>query len=155
MRLDQRTSGCLTLFAAMPASFPTSVAEFIEFHYRPELGILTGRWLRPVSARELQQSYEALGAARPTRYWLLDLHRRGPASEDDTHWVLTEFVPGLAAKLGGRVYLAFLVTAGQLSPEAQATGSPMVLDETAHVRLFTEETTALAWLNGRQHHDSA
>lgn len=133
---------------------PPAVAGFLAFHYRPELGTLLGRWLRPVSPRELQQGYVALAAAHGTRYWLLDLRARGPASEDDTHWVLTEFVPGLAEQLGRRVYLAFLVAPGQLSPEEQQLGSPMVLDERAHVRLFADEVPAQTWLSGRQHHDS-
>lgn len=136
-------------------SVPAAVAGFIEFHYRPELGTLVGRWLRPVSPPELQQGYAALAAAHTSRFWLLDLRSRGPASEDDTHWVLTEFVPRLAEQLGRRVYLAFLVPPGQLSAEEQRLGSPMVLDELAHVRLFAAEGPAQAWLSGRQHHDSA
>lgn len=136
-------------------SVPANVAGFLEFHYRPELGTLAGRWLRPVSPEELQQGYVALAAAHTTRYWLLDLRGRGPASEDDTHWVLTEFVPGLAGQRGRRVYLAFLVGPGQLSADEQQLGSPMVLDELAHVRLFADEAPAQAWLSGRQHHDSA
>ncbi|GAB3300968.1 hypothetical protein [Hymenobacter tenuis] len=142
----------------MPSSASNSAPDYVEFRHRDELGVLTGRWLRPVTAAELTHSYQAaLSAALPTRtrYWLLDLRGRGPASEDDTHWVLTEFVPTLSAQLGGRAYLAFVVAASQLGPEEQETGSPMVLDETAHVRLFAAEEPALRWLNGRQHHDSA
>ncbi|RSK49296.1 hypothetical protein [Hymenobacter rigui] len=129
--------------------------DLLTMQYRPELGVMDVRWLRPVAARELQQSYSmALEAAPATRYWLLDLRQRGPASEDDTHWVLTQFVPDLAARTRGRVYLAFLVAASQLSPEEQEAGSPMVLTDQAHVRLFAAEEPALHWLAGRQHHES-
>ncbi|MBX0292837.1 hypothetical protein K3G63_20505 [Hymenobacter sp. HSC-4F20] len=138
---------------------PTSASapDFVSLQHRDELGILVIRWQRPVSAAELQQSYAAaLAAARPTRtrYWLVDLRSRGPASEDDTHWVLTQFVPTLATRLRGPVYLAFLVPAGQLTPEEQEAGAPMVLTDTAHVRLFATEASALYWLSRRQHHDS-
>ncbi|GAB2789820.1 hypothetical protein HNQ93_003257 [Hymenobacter luteus] len=142
----------------MPASVSASAPDFVEFHRRDELGVLVVRWPRPVSPLELQQSYTAaLAAARPTRtrFWLVDLRHRGPASEDDTQWVLSEFVPQAFKQLKGRVYWAFLVPAAQLSPEEQQTGSPMVMHDMAHVRLFGTEEGALHWLAGRQHHDSA
>ncbi|GGG46748.1 hypothetical protein [Hymenobacter glacieicola] len=142
----------------MPSAPPPTAADYVEFHRRDELGVLIIRWTRPVSAAELQQSYEAaLTLARPasTRYWLADSRGRGPASEDDTHWVLTQFMPRVAAVLHGRVYLAFLVSAAQLSPEEQQTGSPMVFSDLAHVRLFATEEAAIHWLHSRQHLDSA
>ncbi|RPD46418.1 hypothetical protein DNI29_15600 [Hymenobacter sediminis] len=141
----------------MPASVPAPTPEFLEFQRRDEQGVLVVRWTRPVSPLELQQSYAATLAqaqATRTRFWLVDLRGRGSASEDDTHWVLSEFVPQAFKKLKGRVYWAFLVPAGQLGPEEQQAGSPMVMNEMAHVRLFGTEEGALHWLTGRQHHDS-
>lgn len=151
----------VAVFSLAPISMPVSpvsaaVAEYLAIEARPARGFLIARWLRPVTAQELQRGYAAaLHVARDKRYWLLDLRGRGPASEDDTHWVLTQFVPQLAPQLGGRTYLAFLVAATQLSPEQQENGFPMVLDDRAHVRLFAAEEPALRWLLGRQHHDSA
>ncbi|UPL49475.1 hypothetical protein [Hymenobacter sublimis] len=142
----------------MPPSQPPTTLDFVEFRRPDELGVLIIRWTRPVSAAELQQSYEAaLTVARPAavRYWLADSRGRGPASEDDTHWVLTQFIPRVATSLRGRIYLAFLVSAAQLSPEEQQTGSPMVLSDLAHVRLFATEEAALHWLHSRQHLHSA
>lgn len=142
----------------MPTPTPLSSPDFVELSRRDELGILVGRWRRPVSAPELQQSYEAaLQAARPTRtrYWLLDLRGRGPASEDDTHWVLTQFLPRLAKQVKGRAYLAFVVGPGQLSAEEQEAGLPMVMNDLAQVRLFATDEPALQWLAARQHHESA
>ncbi|WP_426490212.1 hypothetical protein [Hymenobacter sp. 102] len=138
----------------LPHSAP-ALPAFLSFQIQPELHITIVRWLRPVSAAELVQGYEALlHQPQAGRYWLVDLRRRGPASEDDTHWVLTQFVDGLVNQTRQRVYLAFLVAAGQLSEEQQESGSPMVQDEQAHVRLFSEEAPALHWLAGRQQHHS-
>lgn len=140
----------------MPSSSSTTLPDFLHLQPHRELGLQAARWLRPVAAHELQQGYEAILATEPnTRYWLFDLRQRGPASEDDTHWVLTYFVTRMATQLKGRVYLAFLVSAGHLTAEEQQTGSVMLMDERAQVRLFADETPALHWLTNRQHHDSA
>ncbi|WBO84584.1 hypothetical protein [Hymenobacter yonginensis] len=136
---------------------PTLLADFAELSFRPDLQILLGRWLRPISTAELQQSYEALlTAAVPPkcRFWLLDLRRRGISSEDDTLWTLETFLPLLAPRLGGRVYLAFLVSPGHLSAIDQESGAPMVTNAQCHVRLFTDEGLATAWLGRRRQHES-
>jgi hypothetical protein len=136
---------------------PLYLADFAELTFRNDLQIVLGRWLRPVSSTELQQSYEALLAtANPhrCRFWLLDLRRRGISSEDDTLWTLETFLPQLPPRLGGRVYLAFLVAPGHLSAIDQETGAPMVSNAQCHVRLFTDEGLATAWLGRRRHHES-
>lgn len=139
----------------MPASIP--LADFAELTFRPDLQVLFARWLRPVSSPELQQSYEALlAAATPhqCRFWLLDLRRRGISSEDDTLWTLEDFLPRLPPRLGGRVYLAFLVSPSHLSAIDQESGAPMVTNAQCHVRLFTDEGLAAAWLTRRRQHES-
>ncbi|MET4108900.1 hypothetical protein [Hymenobacter sp. UYP22] len=134
----------------------SALPSFLSLQVRPELAVAIIRWLRPVSAAELQQGYhQLLQHAQTGYYWLVDLRQRGPASEDDTHWVLTQFIGCLARQTGQRVYLAFLVTAGQLNAEEQQSGSPMVQNEQAHVRLFGEEAPALHWLASRRQHHSA
>lgn len=138
-----------------PLLFMPDFPPFLAVQIRPELDVTIIRWLRPVSAAELVQGYEALlHQRRIGSYWLVDVRQRGPASEDDTHWVLTQFVGSLAQQTDQRVYLAFLVGAGQLNAEQQASGSPMVQDEQAHVRLFSDEPPALQWLAGRRQHHS-
>lgn len=133
------------------SAFPS----FLAVQLRPELDVTIVRWLRPVSAAELMQGYEALlQQPRAGDYWLVDVRQRGPASEDDTHWVLTQFVSSLAQQTSQRVYLAFLVATGQLNAEQQVSGSPMVQNEQAHVRLFSDEAPALHWLAGRRQHHS-
>ncbi|MCA8832140.1 hypothetical protein [Hymenobacter pini] len=134
------------------SAFPS----FLSVQVRPELDITVIRWLRPVSAAELMQGYETLlQHTRTGCYWLVDVRQRGPASEDDTHWVLTQFVSSLAQHTGQRIYLAFVVAASQLSADQQHSGSPMVQSAQAHVRLFSDEVPALHWLAGRRQHHSA
>jgi hypothetical protein len=142
----------------MSDSTPFSAPDSVELLYRPELQILMARWLRPVAAPELVHGYEATllkAKQHRARYWLLDVRGRGPASEDDTEWVLTEFFPRLHQQLGGRVYVCFLLAASQLSAAEQEDGAPLVSNEQYHVRLFTAETPAMAWLSRRQDYESA
>ncbi|UYZ61797.1 hypothetical protein [Hymenobacter weizhouensis] len=132
-------------------------ASVVEFHFRDDARVLLGRWLRPVHGPELRHSYKAmLAAARPhqARYWLLDLRTRGTASEDDTHWVLTEFLPRLAPRLGERVYVAFVLPPAQVGMLDPENGADMALHADYHVRLFLDEAQALRWLALRQHHNS-
>ncbi|SHI30075.1 hypothetical protein SAMN02745146_0437 [Hymenobacter daecheongensis DSM 21074] len=139
----------------MPA-LTLPVADFMELTFRPDAGTLLGRWHRPVSEPEVQQGYEATLAAATahrSRYWLLDLRRRGPISEDSTHWVLEAFLPRLASLLGGRVYVAFLMSPGHLSAVDQENGAPLVASAACHVRLFTDEGNATEWLLRRQRHE--
>ncbi|GAA4001133.1 hypothetical protein GCM10022408_10400 [Hymenobacter fastidiosus] len=141
----------------MPTS-PTSATDFMELTFRPDVGTLLGRWLRPASEPEIRQGYEATLSAATThrsRYWLLDLRRRGPISEDCTHWVLEAFLPRLGPLLGGRTYIAFLMSPGHLSAVDQENGAPLVSSAACHVRLFSDEGNAAEWLLRRQRHDGA
>lgn len=139
----------------MPTS--TFAADFLELTYRDDLDVLLSRWQRSVSAIELRQGYDVLltTASRPRcRFWLLDLRRRGTATEDDTAWVLETFLPRLAPALGGRVYLAFLLSPAHLAAVDQENGAPLVSNAQCHARLFTDEGQALAWLQRRRQHES-
>ncbi|GAA3952868.1 hypothetical protein [Hymenobacter algoricola] len=139
----------------MPAA-PTLIADIMELAFRSDVGTLLGRWLRPSTTAEVQQGYEAtlrFASTYRSRYWLLDLRRRGPVSEDGTHWVLESFLPRLAPLLGGRVYVAFLMSPGHLSAIDQENGAPLVSNARCHVRLFSDESNAAEWLQRRQRHD--
>lgn len=141
----------------MPRSALFPPPDSVELRYRPDLQILQARWLRPIPAPELQRGYEAaLATAVEHRayFWLLDVRARGTASEDDTQWVLAEFLPRLPVQLGRRVYVAFLLAATNLSEVEQTDGAPLVSNEQYHVRLFTAEAPALAWLGRRQDFES-
>jgi len=136
---------------------PAPLADLVELTYRNDLNVLLARWLRPLSSPELWQSYEALldtAALHQCRFWLLDLRRRGISTEDDTQWVLETFLPRLAPRLGGRVYLAFLVAPPHLASVDQENGAPLVSNAQCHVRLFTDEGLATAWLGRRRQHES-
>lgn len=141
----------------MPVPTVTAVADFVELTLREDLGTLLGRWLREVSPAEVQQGYEAtlrVAAPQKVRYWLLDLRRRGTISEDSTQWVLSTFLPRLTPLLGGRVYLAFLMSPAHLSNVDQENGAPLVSNADCHVRLFSDEGQATDWLARRRAHET-
>ncbi|TGE20304.1 hypothetical protein E5K00_20060 [Hymenobacter aquaticus] len=135
----------------------TTVADFVELTLREDLGTLLGRWLRQVSGEEVRQGYEAtlrVAAPQRVRYWLLDLRRRGTITEESTEWVLSAFLPRLANLLGGRVYLAFLMSPAHLSNVDQENGAPLVSSADCHVRLFSDEGAAAEWLARRRAHET-
>lgn len=134
----------------------SAVAEFIDLSFRPDLGLLFGRWLRAATDEEVHQGYEAvLAVAAPhgARYWLLDLRRRGPGSQAATRWVLDAFLPRLAAGLQRRYYLAYLLSPAHLAQvrEAPPTASPGPYA----VEVFTDECAALQWLRRCQQEEQA
>lgn len=141
----------------MPTATVTTVADFVELTLREDLGTLLGRWLRQVSTDEVRQGYEAtlrVASSQRVRYWLLDLRRRGTIGEDSTQWVLTTFLPRLTPLLGGRVYLAFLMSPAHLSNVDQENGAPLVSNADCHVRLFSDEGLATDWLARRRAHEN-
>lgn len=139
-------------------------------HYAPAAGdsaeltiahdknLLRGTWLRPVGSLDLRRGYEdLLTAARrqSARFWLVDVRQRGVSSEDDTLWVLDEFLPRLAPALGGPVFLAFLMPSAQLATAGEEDGELMVSTPQYHVRLFGREKAATAWLARRRQLETA
>ncbi|SNS03140.1 hypothetical protein [Hymenobacter mucosus] len=137
---------------------PTPAPDYLTLHHRDDLGVLLVRWQRPLSGLEVQAGYEAIAThavACRSRYWLLDYRGRSVPTEDDTDWFLTQFIPPLAGRLGGRVYLAFLMAPSHLSAIDQEDGVPLASDTHCHLRMFTEEGLAIAWLARRQHYESA
>ncbi|MBC6991351.1 hypothetical protein [Hymenobacter sp. BT491] len=129
-----------------------TATNFVELTFRADLDTLLGRWLRAVTHSELQVGYEATMAAalyNKARCWLLDVRRRGPIPEESTHWVIEAFLPRLVVALGGRVYMAFLVSPAHLnSLEQEQQLISHRSDAYCEVQLFTEEGPATQWLAG-------
>lgn len=124
--------------------------NFVELSFRADLDTLLGRWLREVTPSELQEGYEATMAAalfHKSRCWLLDVRRRGPITNESTHWVLEAFLPRLVMVLGGRVYMALLVSPSHLHClQQEQHGIEHLSDAYCEVQLFTEEGPATLWL---------
>jgi hypothetical protein len=126
-----------------PDQFST---DFLQVTHRPDLGHLTGRWLRSVSEAELHAGYSALRRAalhHGCGHWLIDARRRTNRSLNGPEWVTTQFLPEVQRALGGPLRVCFLVLPDYLSglpATAAAPGSPVQFAR------FVDEGAANAWL---------
>lgn len=125
---------------------------FLHVAHRPDLGQLTGRWLRSVAEAELHQGYAALRQAalhHACGHWLIDSRRRTNRSLNGPEWVTTQFLPEVQRALGTPLCVCFLVLPGYLSSLpisalAAASGSSVQFAR------FVDEGAANAWLAERQ-----
>ncbi|MCC2545644.1 hypothetical protein LJY25_04245 [Hymenobacter sp. BT175] len=130
----------------------TRFSDFLELSHRPDLGVMFVRWMRPVTSQELQQGYLKLleeSAAVQCRAWLLDARRRRNTDGASQRWMLTELLPMAVTRLGGRVYLAFLLAPVHLRDAASDDVFPpaeFFIDKPYAAERFTDEGPALAWL---------
>lgn len=129
-----------------PAQFST---DSLQVAYRPDLGHLTGRWLRSVTEAELHAGYSALRQAalhHRCGHWLIDTRRRTNRSLDGPEWVTSRFLPEVQQALGGPLRVCFLVLPDYLaSLPAQAT-LPAALGSPVQFARFVDEGAANAWL---------
>ena len=123
--------------------------------YRPDLDILTVRWLTDEQAATTAGDYESLlllPEARRTANWLFDVRRRPYTNAASAHWVVTDWLPRAAALCPAPLRLAYLVApvrAAELEGDtpigaevrpATLPGHPYLL------RAFTDEGAAVRWL---------
>ena len=126
--------------------------DFLQVAYRPDLGQLTGRWLRSVTEPELQEGYEALHRAalhHQCGYWLIDSRRRTNRSINGPEWVTTQFLPKVQRELGTSLCVCFLVLPDYLLslPSNSQEVAPSSLVQFAR---FLDEGAANAWLSAQQ-----
>ncbi len=128
-----------------PTHFST---DFLQVAYRPDLGHLTGRWLRSVSEAELHAGYGALRQAalhHGCGHWLIDSRRRTSRSFNGPEWVTTQFLPQVQQALGQPLLVCFLVLPGYLATLRDA-GQDMAPDSPVQFARFVDEGAANAWL---------
>ncbi|TDN39465.1 hypothetical protein E4631_14510 [Hymenobacter sp. UV11] len=130
-----------------PTQFST---DFLQIAYRPDLGHLTGRWLRSVAEAELHTGYAALRQAalhHGCGHWLIDSRRRTNRSLNGPEWVTTQFLPQVQQALGQPLRVCFLVLPGYLAslPNAAQVAAP---DSPVQFARFVDEGAANAWLAG-------
>jgi hypothetical protein len=139
----------------MPGS--SSAPPLLELTLRPDLGILLGRWqYQPAEPATLLPCYQELAdmaVAAHCRFWLQDLRRRATTDPHTKRWLLEEYYPGVARRLGQRLYVAYLfspalhrqiVEAPDYAPPEAYTGLPHALG------FFGEEGAAIQWLQAHQ-----
>ncbi|AIZ63913.1 hypothetical protein PK28_09860 [Hymenobacter sp. DG25B] len=140
----------------MPATTPVSgfSSDYLTIDYRPDLHLLTLRWLRDVTFSELQAGFQAAHAAARTAgatRWLIDVRRRLEMDAVPSTWVANQLLPVVAAELPGTLQVAYLLAparheAIQTVPnlknavlQAQAPSQPYRL------QVFIDEGEAVRW----------
>jgi len=128
-----------------PEPFST---DFLQVAYRPDLGHLTGRWLRSVTEAELHAGYAALRQAALQHrcgYWLIDSRRRTNRSLNGPEWVTTDFLPQVQQELSQPLRVCFLVLPGYLATLPADAQAAMPASPVQFAR-FVDEGMANAWL---------
>jgi len=113
--------------------------------YRPDLGHLTGRWLRSVSEAELHEGYAALRRAAlhyACGRWLVDARRRVTRSLSGPEWVTSRFLPEMQQALGQPLRVCFLVLPDYLAGLAVQAH----LSGPVQYSRFVDEGAANTWL---------
>jgi len=121
---------------------------FLTIAYRPDLGLLMGRWLASTAEDELQAGYRALHQAAlhyGCGHWLLDARRRACHCPRSAEWVTTHYLPRVQQALGAPLRVGLLVLPDYLAslPQAYAgcpPGSPVQFAR------FVDEGAANTWL---------
>ena len=150
----------MVLVTGRPCTMPLlrSVSDYLTISYQSDTGVLTGRFLRPVSEAENQQAYHDLLAAAQqhnrARYWLLDIRRRHRSGPLTLAWLLRDFYPLLVRELGPPVRLVYFMAPG-LRQEFQTDGTvpePSTYDphEPFRMNQCITEGEAIGWLLAEQ-----
>ena len=90
---------------------------FLQVAYRPDSGLLIGRWLCSITEEQLREGYETMRLAalqHECHYWLMDARRRTDRRLNGPEWVVTTFLPRLQQEMGGPLCVAFLVLPNHL-----------------------------------------
>ena len=131
-------------------------ASSLAIHYRPDLGLLTARWMADSDLPTLQAEYEAIldtGRHHRSTRWLLDVRRREVPTMEAAAWVAGHWLPLAAAAVApSHLQLAYLISplraeTLRTDPALQATAE-QALQATApyDLRLFGDEGEAVRWL---------
>lgn len=131
---------------------PISVTDYLSLQHRPDLGLVTARWTRPVGSAELRAGYQEIlryaGGCDACRRWLIDARRRVEVDARDVHWLTEVFYPTLRRQLNGHVYLAFLIGPHQADDVQDESLPPLPYThgDNCSVNQFTDEGEAVRWL---------
>lgn len=128
----------------------------LDLALRPDLNILVGRWGYQPEPSALAAAYEHLTTAaqdNDCRFWLQDIRRRTLNDPATTQWLLTEYFPGMAQRLGGRLYVAYLVGPAlhhHILAEPGFQPATAYADRPFTIDFFGDEGLATQWLAAQQ-----
>lgn len=126
-------------------------AELLQLTYRTDLNLLVGRWTRQPAAALLPAAYAQLSRealASNCGYWLQDIRHRVVNDPGTTDWLLTDYFPDMARRLG-RLRVAYLTSPPLLDHIiTRPTFKPTeyYADKPYQVHFFGDEGAAVAWL---------
>ncbi|OGX90289.1 hypothetical protein [Hymenobacter coccineus] len=141
-------------------SIPDSQA-LLDIVHRADLGILVGRWGYQPDPAALPAAYERLTAhahAADCRYWLQDIRRRTANDPATTAWLLSEYFPAMALRLGPQLCVAYLTSPALHQAIREGPGFADVGDYEGRpfaVAFFGDEGAAVAWLYAQQQSQDA
>ncbi len=130
----------------------STLPELLHLTYRPDLEVLIGRWGYQAEEAKLPTAYAHLEAAaldHGARRWLQDIRRRSLNYPETSRWLLEEFFPAMARRLGGQLRVAYLVSPAlqvhiysepNFVPVEAYAGRPFA------VGFFGDEGAAIEWL---------
>ena len=127
----------------------------LELIYRSDLNVLVGRWGYQPAPRELPAAYQQVqekALEHNCRCWLQDIRRRSLNDPATARWLLRDFFPEMARRLGGRLYVAYLV--GPALQDAIVNRPDYIPAEASDdqpfaVSFFGNEAEAMQWLQAR------
>lgn len=134
----------------------TTINDYLTLTHRPDLGIVTARWTRPVTSVELRAGYQELlryaSSCDTCRRWLIDARRRTQVDARDVHWLAETFYPALRHHLHAHAYLAFLIAPYQLNDVQDDTLPPLphTYGDNCSINQFVDEAEAVRWLGAHQ-----
>ncbi|QKG58176.1 hypothetical protein GKZ68_17010 [Hymenobacter sp. BRD128] len=139
----------------MPDQLPDT--PLLELTLRPDLDVLLGRWRyqpeHPAALRPCYQHLANLALATGCRFWLQDLRRRASPDQETKRWLLDEYYPAVAQRLGQRLYVAYLFSPDmhRQITEAPDYAPPQTFEETPYsLNFFGDEGAAIHWLQTHQ-----
>lgn len=138
------------------SSATSALSDYLMLDYRADLQLLVMRWLRDVSATELQDGFAAaqqLARQHAASYWLVDVRRRAALDPADSAWVADVFLPQVAGHLApalfaiGYLLAPFRATAIQEQAPLRATvARAEAVTQPYQLRTFLDEAKAMEWL---------
>ncbi len=134
---------------------PTIPSALLQFTFRPEANILICRWSYQPEVVELPPAYDKLAEVAQREnclFWLQDIRRRSSNDPNTTQWLLTDYFPTMAQRLGGRLCVAYLVSPTLHQEIMKSSGFQNLIDYEGSfaVGFFGDEGEATQWLEAHQ-----
>ena len=130
---------------------PDLNAQLLQLTYRADLDLLIGRWTHQPDPALLPAAYQELARAALAHNcgrWLQDIRRRVVNDPDITRWLLVEYFPDMARRLGGlRVaYLTSPSLQAYIMADPDFKTAAYYASKPYKINFFGDEGKALAWL---------